>query len=242
MTETRSPYTLSIDAFAQYSEDWSKETKSYLSLSKFSINYLINTYANLQDNILTEEDDLSILKVVALKREYDGASKFIYWSIANDNFDRNSHGMRPEIFEALQKLHEHQRNISPENRWGIGIPDNKAFRVWVEGKKTGIDIESPNWDWPSLADFADEYLHLMRELDLVQRADLRSLVNSTICFDKAIDLMAFATRVLEKAASRKIDDPVDLLALALEKFGFQSSKTKQNRKELKKDIDMKLGD
>ncbi len=199
--KTYEPILRSLEAFLLDSEMWPKEINDDVSLSKFSIHLLLSKITDLprKDLMLNLSP---MLRVVALKREYDGASIFIAWSLANSyKFDD------PD---------------TPIN--------NKYFTDWLNTKKSGKNIIVPDYDELTLADFADEFLHLHSELGSLQQAAISDgdlpifsvLVDSLIYFDKTEDMVALAERVLNELASAAREDPAYILAESLEQFGFST--------------------
>lgn len=226
----RSKFAISWEAFISENEDWQTEPKDDVSLSKYSIYMLLTSFSKLPKKDQTDLVTSYVLRVSALKREFDGASKYILWA-----FDGPSAAERRARYRLDQYRPQYTRDSSQYSRRPepIGNPEDEMFTEWARLKKSGHEITRPDWNWLSLTDFADEFLHLSRELNAILPNQF-DLLDKIIYFKKGEDLVKLAHKVLEETGRKRREEPVELLAKALKQFGLESVK---NQKSFSNELD-----
>jgi hypothetical protein len=212
---------LSRSGFARYAAGWPTASPDYISLSQYSISELVWGTDKIQGIGLA-----FYLRAAALKREHDGASRFIFWSFAD----------APPPIESED---------SKEPLHGIGAPNSESFQVWLANKKSGASVEVPTWDLPVLADYADEFLHLaedLRSLSLefslrfkhgIEGVFLGEALSHFVFFECWEKLLLLAREVLTKAADQHQENPVDLLLQAFESIGLATRGTLPSEARIK---------
>ena len=85
MTGSEGPHVLSAQGFLTYVEAWPTESPDDVSLCKYSISLLLAQAVKLLEQA---SNSMGVgfalyLRAAALKREYVGASRFIFWSFAD---------------------------------------------------------------------------------------------------------------------------------------------------------------
>jgi hypothetical protein len=212
-----------------YSEKWATESQDHVSLSKYSIWSLLSLAQGAQ----LKGDSLALLlRAVALKREHAGASKFIYWSFADN----------PPKPDPLRKYQPHRESqYDPYAFCGFGAPNENYFQDWLKQKCSGTTMDVPAWEQPLLADYADEFLHLSNQLgSLSKESDIAFLpstgeekgnysmaevLNSLLFFGYDQKFTSLATKILGSAVYKHRESPVDVLLQALEEIGVATKRT-----------------
>jgi hypothetical protein len=225
-------HELSMLGFASYAKVWPTESTDYVSLSKYSI------WALLKQAVEIKGTGLALyLRAVALKREHEGASRFIFWSFA----DAHAPPREATALELESEVYGIRYKSKPKKLFdGILVPTGEPFRAWLANKSSGADLKVPTWDLPLLADYADEFLHLAIHLEPVSQefdstflnqsggkggVSLAQAVDEFVYFNRRTELISLARQVLGRAVAEHRENPVDFLLQAFEGIGLATRRT-----------------
>jgi len=231
----------SVEAFVAECSYWDTEPDCAMSLSQYSIYQLIEAERQPYESMNVEVDYATLTRMVALKREFDGASTFLYWSFADSLTSVGSQDN--ERSEAVRELESFRpTNLMGESVWSIDSPENQHLAAWSQTVINPERIMKPNLSLLVLADCADEFLHLRTEFDdtlhkslndeVTTTSVLEQAVTSAVYFDREKELVDLSQRLIETAANVKHENPVDLLTKALNELGFSSAETTQQERQL----------
>jgi len=213
-------HELSQRGFKSYAETWQAESLDYISLCKYTIESLLKDHTSTTGGAgLT-----LILRIAALLRESVDAYQFIIWVFATPS---------PATEELTTDRYSMERKRKREP--SSGIPALGSFQHWFTNKHPYSKLIAPSLDLPSLADLADELLHLRHSLTCIHHAyetrqsgnteeegginELKALIDLPF-FGRAEDLVSRAISVQQMALAEYSGDPVSVLVNAFHGIGL----------------------
>lgn len=236
-----------LSAFSSYVEGWESEPSEYVSLSKYSIARLLKLDSFADEK--PRQPGGSRLRAAVLKREHDGASRFIYWAFGTDESQITSESSR-------------SKKVRPR-LGGIGEPQDEAFKLWRDGRSFSRLVAptatavTPNWELAFLTDYADEFLHLRERLSACIQSEsgvfrgtgLASSLDKFVYFGRARALEHKAKAVLKVAVAEQHHGE-DLLLQSLDdwqksfyaQLSAKASRRKRVSAEKPDDFEMESGD
>ena len=234
MPDLSNLHILSLNGFRLEAATWATESQDHVSLNKFSIWLMLQRALKkeLKGNYLA-----LYLRAVALKREYEGASRFIFWSFANYPIISDK---KETLTSSYEPNYEHIDPIDAKSLHGVGAPTDAIFQSWLRNKLSIFRLEIPEWDLPILADYADEFLQMFHQLKLLSQEFLLIPVNQgekngeislsrdldkIIYFEKATELISLAEKIIAYAEKKYRENHIDLILQAFKKVSMDTGST-----------------
>ena len=215
MSTPRDLHRMSFALFSSEAETWREEADDALSLSKFSIAKLLER-ANSKNVIFKP----IYLRAAALKREYTGASRFIYWAFAPT----------PMIPPSELFLEWCAPKSSTLGSADYDLPLRADFAdefLHLAGEllllcdRVPGEIAKAREDAALNADlFGDLF-----EPEQIEELPLDQELQHVFFVDRRDELITLANSTLETAAQAYVEDPAEALLRAFENLGLQSRRT-----------------